>query len=319
MINKLKEKILEYDKIIILRHNRPDLDALGSQLGLKEVLKSEFPNKKIYATGDMNNRLAFVGSMDEIEDKEFNDALVIICDVAVKNMICDQRYELAKEIFVIDHHTNKSDLTDNFIIDSSRAAAAEYIAYIIMNYWHFKINAKAATLLFGGIVSDSGRFQYAGTTPDTLRIAANLLECGADMNFIYDHLYVESLESKQMKGYFSSIFKITKNNVAYLKNDKDIFDKFKVDFFTISRGMVNVMAGIDKINIWCNFTYDIENNVIIGEFRSRGLSIVDIAKDFGGGGHDQACGATLHSWEEVDQILECFDKRAKEFNDGRNN
>lgn len=79
------------------------------------------------------------------------------------------------------------------------------------------------------------------------------------------------------------------------------------------------MAGIDKINIWCNFTYDIENNVIIGEFRSRGLSIVDIAKDFGGGGHDQACGATLHSWEEVDQILECFDKRAKEFNDGRNN
>lgn len=67
--------------------------------------------------------------------------------------------------------------------------------------------------------------------------------------------------------------------VAYLKNDKDIFEKFPVDFFNISRGMVGVMAGIAEIPIWCNFTYDIENDVIIGEFRSRDISIVDIAKN----------------------------------------
>lgn len=316
MINLLKQKIEEYNDIIILRHNRPDLDALGSQLGLSKTLKHNFPNKNIYVTGDMNNRLSFIGQMDEVSDETFTKSLVIICDVAVKSMMCDPRYTLAKEIFIIDHHKNLSDITDNVIIDPTKAAAAQYIAEILLNDWHYEIPKDAATALYGGIISDSGRFQYSDTNGSTLRTAAKLLDLGADMHFIYDNLYVESLESKQMKGYFSSIFKTTENNVAYLKNTKDIFEKFPVDFFTISRGMVNVMAGIEGINIWCNFTYDPQNDVIGGEFRSRGLSIVDIAKAFGGGGHDQACGATLHSWDEVDQILEKFDQRAKEFNNG---
>ena len=51
MINLLKQKIEEYNDIIILRHNRPDLDALGSQLGLSKTLKHNFPNKNIYVTG----------------------------------------------------------------------------------------------------------------------------------------------------------------------------------------------------------------------------------------------------------------------------
>ena len=258
-----EQKIEEYNDIIILRHNRPDLDALGSQLGLSKTLKHNFPNKNIYVTGDMNNRLSFIGQMDEVSDETFTKSLVIICDVAVKSMMCDPRYTLAKEIFIIDHHKNLSDITDNVIIDPTKAAAAQYIAEILLNDWHYEIPKDAATALYGGIISDSGRFQYSDTNGSTLRTAAKLLDLGADMHFIYDNLYVESLESKQMKGYFSSIFKTTENNVAYLKNTKDIFEKFPVDFFTISRGMVNVMAGIEGINIWCNLRkYRTQTNLL---------------------------------------------------------
>ncbi|HBT60076.1 MAG TPA: bifunctional oligoribonuclease/PAP phosphatase NrnA, partial [Acholeplasmataceae bacterium] len=98
---------------------------------------------------------------------------------------------------------------------------------------------------------------------------------------------------------------------AYLKNDQSVFDKYNVDVFTVSRGMVNLASGIEEIRIWLNFTYDKERDVILGEFRSRGIKIVDIAKKFGGGGHEQACGASLKTWEEVDQMITEFKALAK--------
>ncbi|MDE5856576.1 MAG: hypothetical protein K2H06_05975, partial [Anaeroplasmataceae bacterium] len=82
----LFKKIKEYDTIILHRHSRPDLDALGSQRGLALVLKNAYPNKKIYMVGDMSSRYAFLGSMDDISDKEYENAFVIITDVAVSHM-----------------------------------------------------------------------------------------------------------------------------------------------------------------------------------------------------------------------------------------
>ena len=111
-----------------------------------------------------------------------------------------------------------------------------------------------------------------------------------------------------MKNWFAARFETTANGVAYLKNGPEVFEKFNVDFFNISRGMVGVMAGIKEIPIWCNFTYDKENDKIVGEFRSRDISIVHIAKKYGGGGHDMACGASLASWEEVDLVIKDFDE-----------
>lgn len=305
MIEKLFKKIEEYDTIILHRHSRPDLDALGSQRGLALTLKEAYPSKKIYMVGDMSTRYAFLGAMDEVKDDAYLNALVIITDVSVSTMVSDERCKNAKEVFIIDHHKNASDITTNVISDTSKIAVCELITKILLDRG-FVIPPYAATSFFGGIVTDSGRFQYGETTGDTLRIAGMLLDLGADKEFIYKNIYTESLQDRLMKNWFGTQFKTTSAGVAYLKNDKDIFEKFPVDFFNISRGMVGVMAGIAEIPIWCNFTYDIENDVIIGEFRSRDISIVDIAKKYGGGGHDLACGATLHSWDEVDQVIEDF-------------
>lgn len=305
MKHYLFQKIKEYDTIIIHRHSRPDLDALGSQRGLALVLKYAYPNKAIYMVGDMSSRYQFLGDMDEVSDEFYENALVIITDVAVKSMVSDSRYELAKEVFIIDHHKNSSDITNQILCDPTKIAVCEYIVELLVEEG-FEIPSLAATAFFGGIVTDSGRFQYGETSGNTLRTAGMLLDLGADKEFIYKNIYTESLAERQMKNWFGTQFQTTKEGVAYLKNGPEVFEKFDVDFFNISRGMVGVMAGINEIPIWCNFTFDIENNVIIGEFRSRELTIVDIAKKYGGGGHDLACGATLHSWEEVDAVIEDF-------------
>lgn len=304
-MEQILKKIKQYNTIIIHRHTNPDLDALGSQTGLAKVLKDSFPNKQIYMVGDTNN-LNFLASMDEIDDSVFADALSIIVDVAVSKLVSDSRYTLAKEVIVIDHHTNPSDISGLIKIDSSYGAAAEYISDMILST-DLTISSEAATSLYGGIVTDTGRFQYSSTTSRTFLIASKLLEKGADIQFIYSNLYVEDLASKQTKAYFASNFKLTKNNVAYLMNDETIYEKFNLKPFSISRGMVNQMAGIREVPIWANFTYDPVNKNIMCEFRSRDITIVDIAKKYGGGGHACACGATVENFEIAKMILDDFD------------
>lgn len=306
MVNRLFEKIKEYKTIIIHRHSRPDLDAIGSQRGLALTLKANYPNKEIYMVGDMSDRYAFLGEMDIIDDSKYENALAIITDVSVAHMVSDDRYKLAKEVFIIDHHKNESDITDNWICDPTKIAACELITEILLEKG-LTIPKEAATAFFGGIVTDSGRFQYGETSGNTLRVSADLLDLGADKEYIYKNLYTELLSERQMKNWFAARFETTKNGVAYLKNGPEVFEKFNVDFFNISRGMVGVMAGIKEIPIWCNFTVDVQNNKIVGEFRSRDVSIVHIAKKYGGGGHDMACGASFTSWEDVDLAIKDFD------------
>lgn len=305
MKEKFFEKINKYNTIIIHRHSRPDLDALGSQRGLALTLKNAYPNKQIYMVGDMSSRYAFLGDMDVIDDEVYRDALVIITDVSVSSMVSDDRYKLAKEVFIIDHHKNGSDISKNVLCDSTKVAVCEYIVELLIEH-NYVIPKHAATCFYGGIVTDSGRFQYGETTGNTLITSGKLLNLGADKDYIYKNIYTETLEEKQMKNWFGTQFKTTKEGVAYLKNGKEVFEKYNVDFFNISRGMVSVMAGISEISIWCNFTLDIEKNVVVGEFRSREIPIVEIAKKYGGGGHDLACGATLSSFEEADLVIEDF-------------
>jgi len=315
------EKIKQYQTIIIHRHQNPDLDALGSQLGLKDAIKETFPEKNVYAVGD-ENRFSFIGKMDEISDELYNGALVIICDVAVSHMISDYRYFLADEVIVIDHHNNgcvldtpeqKFEKESYIYIDSEKGACAELIAKLVRdNGW--KLSPNGATSLFGGIITDTGRFQYGNHLEHTLLMASFLVEKGANPQFIYKNLYVESLETRLIKNYFQNKMQVTEHNVAYMINDKDVYEKFNLDAFSISRGMVNLMAGIQGINIWANFTYDPDKDAVLGEFRSRDIVIVDVAKKYGGGGHEFACGATLANFEEAMKVVEDFNQMMIEFN-----
>jgi len=298
--------IKKYDRIIIHRHNRPDMDALGSQLGLKEIIKDNFNNKEVYAVGDMTNKYEFIGKMDLIDDKLYENSLVIITDVQVKNMVSDERYKFAKELLVIDHHNNDCDITNNVIKDITMVAACELITKLAIDS-NLKISSKAATYLYAGLITDSGRFLYGSNMAHSLSIASKLCSFGADFKYIYDNLYVEPLEYRKMKAYFENKF-IVDGHVAYLFNDKDVFDKFNVEFMDISRGMVQVMSGIKEIEIWANFTYDVTKNKVIGEFRSRNITIVDIAKKYGGGGHNLACGATLDDFNQAKEVIKDFKK-----------
>jgi len=301
MYKQFLKKIKEYGTIIIHRHGRPDGDAIGSQIGLKESIKATFPYKKVYAVGDVNPKVSFVGEVDVIDDALYNNALVIVLDSSDTNMINDERYKLGRYIIKVDHHISNCNYGDLNIVDTSEISCASLLAKIIFSC-NMKLTSNGARALFTGIVTDSGRFRYSGVTSDTFTIASKLLKYNFDFNEIYNNLYVEELEVVKLRAEMVSKFKISNKGVAYLVNTQEDIKKYYTDIFTISRGMVNVMAGIKGIDIWSNFTEE-ENGKVIVELRSSKYNVNQIAVKYGGGGHKFASGATVDGLHIIDDII----------------
>lgn len=309
MYKKIIETIKAYDNIVIHRHLNPDLDALGSQLGLKGIIEENFEGKTVKVVGD-ENQFSFIGKMDEVEDSFYQNALVIVVDVAVSALVSDDRYKLAKEVLVIDHHQNPSDIATIFHSDPRHIATCQILTDMCMQE-SLTVTPNTATALYSGLVTDSGRFMYPATNEVTFLSAWFLAKNGARIQEIYDALYIEDLSFKKLKGHFINNFKTTKSNVAYMKNTMDLKEEYGVSSFTISRGMVNQMSGIKGIPMWANFT-EFEDGTIQCELRSKTITIVDIAKKYGGGGHNLACGCTVYDWETTNQILDDMDALLKE-------
>ena len=304
MYKEIINLINKYNTIIIHRHKNPDGDALGSQLGLKRLIELNYPTKKVYAVGD-ENTFVFLGKMDIISDDIYHNALVVILDVSVARLVSDDRYKLADHVIIIDHHLNPADIGDTVVIESDFIACSEIVCDIAIKH-NLKLDSIGATPLLAGLVTDSGRFLYPQTSANSFRIAAYLIDNGADIQMVYDKLYTVKLNYTKLRGYFLNNFKTTKNKVAYMKNETSVKDNYQVSTFTVSRAMVNQMSGMEGINIWANFTMD-EEDIIQVELRSKKISIVHIARKYGGGGHALACGCTLASFEEADLLLNDLD------------
>jgi phosphoesterase RecJ-like protein len=302
MYSNIIKRIKEHDTIIIHRHTKPDGDAMGSQIGLKEAILATFPKKKVYAVGEINEKYSFVGEVDEVTNEEYNDALVIVLDTSEEFMISDDRYKTGKYLIKIDHHIPKTEFGNLQIVDTSFESCAGLVTNIIFNN-NMNLSDFGARALFCGIVTDSGRFRFDSVSSRTFELTSRLLKYNFDMSEVYNNLYLEDLKMVKLRAKFILNFKLTEQNVAYTKTTAQELKDYDADLFTISRGMVNTMGGIKGIDIWVNFTEDEKTNTVIAEIRSSKYNINEIALKYGGGGHQAASGATLKSFSEADLML----------------
>jgi phosphoesterase RecJ-like protein len=292
MFEQILQAIHDYDTIVIHRHNRPDGDALGSQIGLKHLILDNFPGKTVYTVGDDARFYAFMADsvMDTVEDSVYENALAIILDSASRHLISDDRYSLAAMTARIDHHIFCETIADVEVVDTSFESCCGMIAELARE-GGLTISPIAGQSLYTGMVTDSGRFRYDGTTARTFRLASLLMESGFDTNELFRNLYADDYASKQLKAKFILKIQFTPNNVAYIYTDAEEFAQLGADVFTVSRGMVNTMADLKGVDIWVNFT-ETEKGVLC-EIRSSRHNINPIAVKYGGGGHQKASGATV--------------------------
>lgn len=309
-MKRILSMIEEYDTIVLHRHTNPDGDALGSQTGLKQIILENWPDKRVYMTGDAAGRYAFMADsvMDEVQDEVFPKALSIILDTSAPHLISDERYQQAKALCRFDHHLFCGQIAPVELVDSSYESCCGLITAFCMENG-LKMNQAAATALYTGLVTDSGRFRYDSTSAQTMRCAAFLLEQGADTNEIYRHLYASDFDQLLLRAQYTLKIRFTECNVAYIYTTQEELAQSGADEFSISRGMVNVMSDIRGVDIWVNFTET--DHGVLCELRSSVYNINPIAVKYGGGGHAKASGATLPDCETAMAMLADLDALMK--------
>ena len=302
MFEQVFSTIQSFDRIIIHRHKNPDGDALGSQIGLKHILKENFPEKEVYMVGDGAARYSFMEDsvMDEISDDMYSDALAVILDTSARHLISDERYPLAKQTIRIDHHIFCETIADVEVTNTSYESCCGLITEFAFQCG-LKLNPLAAKSLYTGMVTDSGRFRYDSTSSNTFRLASFLMEQPFDISSIYSNLYSDDLQNVKNKAHFLLKIQKTEKPVAYIYTDLEEVKSLNMDIFSISRGMVGTMSDIRGIDIWVNFT-ETEKGVLC-ELRSSKYNINPIAVKYGGGGHAKASGATVKDKETAMAML----------------
>jgi phosphoesterase RecJ-like protein len=307
MFEQIKNVIERFDRILIHRHSRPDGDAMGSQIGLRELLRHNYPEKEILAVGDSTGFFGFMEGavMDEVADEAYENALAIVLDCGAEHLISDTRWKTAAATARMDHHIFTGQLAEHEVIDTSFESCCGMVAALAEESG-WALTPLAAKSLYTGMVTDSGRFRYDGTTARTFRLASFLMEQPIDTNELFRQLYADDFESKKRKAQFVLKTQFSPKNVAYIYTTREEFEAMGLDTFTVSRAMVNTMADIRGVDIWVNFT-ETENGVLC-ELRSSRYNINPIAVKYGGGGHAKASGATVPDRDTAMAMLADLDE-----------
>ncbi|MDQ0255036.1 phosphoesterase RecJ-like protein [Evansella vedderi] len=306
------EKIKQYDSIIIHRHVRPDPDALGSQGGLKEVIKGHFPDKKVYIVGERDDSLSFLVEMDEVGDAVFQRSLIIVCDTANRERIDDERYEKGDFLIKIDHHPEVDEYGDIAWVDETASSTSEMICELFLEFEKdgAELSDEAARLLYAGIVGDTGRFRFPNTTEQTFHWAGKLIRKEFSRPELYDKLYEKSLPLTRLEGYVLSNFELRPSGAGVIYLTKDKLKEFGVTSKEAAN-IVNTFSTLKGIKAWVFFVE--EEDLIRVRLRSKGPEIHHLAGRYNGGGHPMASGAHVLSWEETKEVLRDLDELCANF------
>ena len=308
---ELLEKIKGASIITIFGHGLPDGDCYGSQIGLREIIRENFPEKKVYAIGSgFAPVMGELVPMDEVDDETIASSLGILVDVSCLRRVEDSRVYKAKDWMKIDHHCINTDLEPfNWTawVDEDRIAVCEMISeFAIEN--NLRINHLAATVLFLGMATDSGRFHFFGTTEKTKAYAQRFLDMGVDKEKLYGLVYAEDDTTKAFKEWMRASAK-KYGSVTYLVVSRQDYQSRGLPYEKASE-FVNALADVaEDSHTYCLFCQD-EYGYYRVELRSnKRYPVQPTAKKFKGGGHRYAAGLELrHDGINILDVLYDLDK-----------
>lgn len=312
---KLFDQVIKkYDIITIYHHEGADNDCLGASNGLKEIITSNFKNKKVYILGKNYTNYKFPYDLkDEIDDSIIKQSLAIVVDTA-NSIRVDGRYQLAKEVIKVDHHIEKDPFGNYNFVNSSCSSCCEILADICRHNNYF-INKRAASCFYLGMISDTISFSTNSTNYETLEIAAYLVKCGADPFELNRYLRTMDFNIFKFKNHLRNNV-IFDHGVAYIIIKSEDYLRFDLDF-EVAKNQVNELAGVQEFKIWLTVT---ENNLSLKPIynvsvRSSDHAVNEIAEKYGGGGHKFASGIKVDDLKVVDTIIKEYISLLEEINE----
>ena len=313
IMTTILDKIKEYNKIILFRHFRPDGDAMGSTKGLQRILQLTYPEKTILLqNNDFSDYLAFLGGEDApISDEEYADALGLVLDTGTAKRVSNQKFTLCREVIKIDHHIPIETYGDYQWVEEERSSTCEMIAHFYDTFSdELKIDTEAATYIYAGMVTDSGRFRFRDVSAETMRLAGVMLKNDINTDILFANLYMKDFKEFKFEAYAHKKMKMTKNGVVSLFVSKAMQKKLGLSSEQASAS-VSFMDSIKGSLIWVAFIEG-EKDIRV-RLRSRFVKISDLAEEYRGGGHACAAGATLISKSEMKELLAKADSLLGEY------
>lgn len=314
---KIANIIRENEKFLIVTHDFPDGDCLGSQVALYELLIKLNKNASMLCTSDIPYQYKFLPHINAIE-KELNR---LSADFFSSECVCfcldsadEKRFKLDIEklkqkinvLINIDHHLGNTMYGDINVVDSSKSATAEMIYEFIYRHFKFFLNYDIAVGLYTGILTDTGRFQYENTTDNVHKIISHLLEFNIVPPKIYSYIYEnEPLERfKLLEIVLQRIRLSDSKKLIYSYVLQEDFKKLNLPF-SANDGLIELLRTASGVKVAALIKQVNEGHYKVSLRSSdRDYSVVDIAVKFGGGGHRLAAAyAKDGSLKEVIQNL----------------
>lgn len=291
--------IANHDSFVISTHVKPDGDALGSQFGLYSLLKDLGKHVSVVNNEPVPSLYAFLPFSDVLLQQPPAEQfeILIVTDAGNLRRIgekLEKSLTPQKAIINIDHHkTNERFGLYNLVLPGV-SSTSELIYRIIKRFYPTKIGLERAICLYTGIMTDTGGFRYSNTTPETHRIAADLISEGVPHDKIYEHVY-ETTSANRIR-LLSLVLKtlqltddgrigwayITQDMYALTQTTKDDTENF-----------INYVRYIDTVDVAVLYREMEEGDTKVS-FRSKdSIDVSKIAAAFGGGGHTNAAGCAL--------------------------
>lgn len=297
--------LLSKDNILILTHRSPDGDTIGSGFALAFALRKLGKKVRVECTDPFPVKYSYF--TDKLERLEFDEDFVVSVDIADTKLLGEKLSSYADKIdLCLDHHGSNTGFAKEYYVESTAAAAAQIIAKII-RIMEIGIDKDIANAIYTGIATDTGCFKYTNVTAETHRIAADMIDCGAEYGMInrlmfetksLSRLEIERRVMDSMRFYIDGKCAVAYATLDMMKESGAV-DGDMEGISALPRQIEGVMAGI---------TIREKNN---GKYKlsvrtTDELDASAICAEFGGGGHKAAAGCMITGTldEVIDKIVE---------------
>ena len=303
-LDEILKEIEKSEKIVILTHESPDGDAVGSSLALKLALESlgKEPDIIIPEYAEIFKFLPGTKDIKELSEVEQYDLAISLDCATLKRLIGNEYFENAKRTIVIDHHGSNSMYGDFNYVNPVSPACAEILAGMF-DYYNINITKEIGSCLLTGIITDTGGFKYPATTAETFEFTAELLRKGVNVSEIYRRVL-----QTVSRAHFE-LAKRVMDRLEILENGKVTFSYIdKKDEEEVGakpgdhEGLVEIGRDIDgvEVAIFIRQSEEKKDEYKVSMRSTEYVNVSDVSLMFGGGGHPRAAGATiLGTVEEV--------------------
>ncbi len=306
----LLKEIKKHDNILIFRHAFPDGDALGSQWGLFKWIKLNFPSKNVWCVGENapGNLGKIFPKSHDVEDTIMENSLGIVCDTANTERIDTDLWTQCTNTLKIDHHPDEDRYADDQILYQSYSSTSEILAKVFIEFEkNYDYDDEIAKFLFLGIATDTGRFLFSNTTPQTLEIVSKLSQKDFDRTKVLNKLYVKNPQEIKFWAHIQTEMVLDQKPLVYAIMKKGIEKDFDLDYGLVSSS-VHALKNIEGYPYSLFASWDETSKVWKVSLRSRKNPIVNIARKYKGGGHDLASGIKVKTRKEILEIINDLSK-----------